>query len=120
MPTIIAAAFRDQCVISDFPRIKQFRNFQFEFFAPSLRHQAVLSNGRCKLKARDLLRDRNFRFASPISTQRIEQSASLGKVLAQFWSTVPPAAPGWVGLASPGHATPRNAVCPIDSADTFP
>src|SRR5258708_37853711 len=50
MPTIIAAAFRDQCVISDFPRIKQFRNFQFEFFAPSLRHQAVCQTEGVSLK----------------------------------------------------------------------
>jgi hypothetical protein len=34
--------------------------------------------------------------------------------------TVPPAAPGWVGLASRGHATPINAVGPIDCADTSP
>jgi hypothetical protein len=64
--------------------------------------------------------NRNFRFASPISTPHLDQPASLGKVLAQFWSTVPPAAPGWVGLASRGHATPGNAVCLIDSADTSP
>ena len=63
---------------------------------------------------------RNFRFASPISTSGIRQPASLLKGLAQFWSTVPPAAPGGVGLASRGHATARNAVFPIDSADTSP
>jgi hypothetical protein len=60
-----------------------------------------------------------FVFPSDL-TLSIGQMASLGKVLAQFWSTVPPAAPGGVGLASRGHATPRNAVYPIDSADTSP
>jgi len=63
---------------------------------------------------------RNFRFDSPISTPPVDQTASLVKVLAQFWSTVPPAAPGWVGLASRGHATRINAVGPIDCADTSP
>jgi hypothetical protein len=67
--------------------------------------------------------DPEFPFCLSLSTPRIDQPASLGKVLAQFgrfWSTVPPAAPGWVGLASRGHATTRNAVSPIDSADTSP
>jgi hypothetical protein len=45
-----------------------------------------------------------FVFPSDL-TLSIGQMASLGKVLAQFWSTVPPAAPGGVGLASRGHAT---------------
>src|ERR1700682_393522 len=60
-----------------------------------------------------------LRFQLRIYTNR-PPSARFGPSLAQFWSTVPPAAPRWVSLASRGDATPGNAVCLIDSADTSP
>src|SRR5713226_1661983 len=59
-----------------------------------------------------------FPFDSPIPTRHLHRTAFLGKALARFWPTVFPGLPEGIGLASRGHATPRDTVFPIDSAHT--